>query len=113
MNSTKAKLHSQQGETLVELLAAILIATLSVSLLLSGIAVSSNINQKAEKADESFYDALTAAENRTHLVNDEIASNPSVRIRENGRTVDIPVQVYGNEGLYTYALKREQGGGSP
>ena len=40
MKAMKNKLKSQKGETLVELLAAILISALSVALLMSGVAAS-------------------------------------------------------------------------
>ncbi len=64
MKQITAKLNSCRGESLVEVLASILIATLSVGLLLGGIAVSANLERHADQADENFYQTLNAAEER-------------------------------------------------
>lgn len=104
MRQVKAKLRSNRGETLVEVLAAILVATLSVGLLMGGVAASSAINRQADHSDESFYETLTAAESRTGT------SVPgSVRVAEGAVETSIPVLVYGDEDLRSYAL--DPGGG--
>ena len=106
MRGMKTKLRGQQGETLVEVLAAVLVATLSVGLLMGGVAVSTRINRQAEDTDESFYAALTAAEGRTVQVD-----AGAVRVEEASVVhVEIPVRVYGGEGLLSYAL--DAGGGA-
>ena len=62
MKAMKNKLKSQKGETLVELLAAILISALSVALLMSGVAASIQMIRKSDETDDRFYQALSAAE---------------------------------------------------
>lgn len=49
-----AKLRSQRGESLVEVLASVLIGVLAVGLLASAIAVSSQIDRSAEKKTRAF-----------------------------------------------------------
>lgn len=113
MNRIQAKLRSQRGETLVELMAAILISTLSVGLLLGGVAVSANINRQAQNTDAAFYHILSAAESRQVPASGGVAADPSIQVREHSsKTVEIPVQVYGDSGLYAYALP-PTGGGLP
>ena len=57
----KHKLRSQKGETLIELLVSILIAALSVGMLMTGVTVSSRLNQAAQERDAVFYQLLTKA----------------------------------------------------
>lgn len=108
MTVLKRKLRSQRGETLVEVLASILIAALSVAMLLGGVAVSSNLGRQADTSDEYFYETLTAAENRQTPVKDG-----TIALTEGGTSIDIPIQVYGGEGLYSYALDTAAGGIGP
>lgn len=107
MKQLQAKLKSRRGETLVEVLASILVATLSVGLLLGAVAVSAHLNHQAEGADEIFYEALTAAESRAGS-----GTGGTVTITEGGRTAEIPVQIYGDEDLYAYAIA-PAGGDAP
>lgn len=104
MKRIQKKLCSQRGETLVELMVSILIATLSVGLLLGGVAVSVNINRQAQKADTYFYETLSLAESQKEPLTDGIAPKPTIDLEENAKTIRIPVQVFGGTGLYTYAL---------
>ncbi len=108
MTVLKRKLRSQRGETLVEVLASILIAALSVAMLLGGVAVSSNLGRQADTSDEYFYETLTAAESRQTPVKDG-----TIALTEGGASIDIPIQVYGGEGLYSYALDTAAGGVGP
>lgn len=112
MKSIKQKLRSQRGETLVEVLASILIASLSVAMLLGGVTVSANLGRQADTTDAYFYETLTAAEgHQTPLTEtDGVSRSPYIQLTEGGTTIDIPVQIYGGEGLYSYAL--DTGGGS-
>ena len=59
------KLKQQKGETLVETLAALLIATLSVMMLTSAITASARINNQYRKADERMAAELQAAESQS------------------------------------------------
>ena len=56
------KIKQKKGETLVETLAALLIATLSVMMLTSAITASARINGKNREADEKFVKELQIAE---------------------------------------------------
>ena len=107
MKFIKQKLSSQRGETLVEVLASILIASLAVAMLLGGVAVSAALGRQADTADAYFYATLTAAETRQTPV-----ANGSINLTEGGISRTIPVQVYGGEGLYSYALNTGGGAGS-
>ena len=104
MKRIQKKLCNQRGETLVELMVSILIATLSVGLLLGGVAVSVNINRQAQKADVYFYETLSAAESQNEPLTDGVSAKPTVDLEEGAKTVRMPVQVFGGKGLYTYAL---------
>ena len=107
MKRLRTKLRSSRGETLVEVLASILVAALSVGLLMAGIAVSVRINRRAEQADDAFYAALTAAEGRTAGT----SSGAFVTVAEGEKQASLSVQVYGEEGLWSYALAPEGGDG--
>lgn len=111
MRRLRVKLNSSRGETLVETLAAILIAALSVAMLLGGVTVSANLGRQADRSDAYFYETLTAAENRQTPVTSGVAS-PVVKITVSGTSIELPVQVYGGEGLYSYALDTGGGTGS-
>lgn len=108
MKQAQAKLKSNRGETLVEVLASVLIASLSVLLLLGCVAASVNMGRTADGADAYFYQVLTAAEAQTTPVATDVA-NPKITVRQGGVTVEIPVLVYGDEGLYSYALNAGEG----
>lgn len=109
MKRLQNKLADTRGETLVELLASILIATLSVGLLLGGVAVSAHLARQADQADAYFYQTLTAAETRLEPVTEGVAPAPTVQVTENGSTIKIPVQIYGDTGLYAYARYAAEG----
>lgn len=109
MRQLRAKLKSSRGETLVETMAAVLIAALSVAMLLGGVTVSVRLGRHADETDAYFYETLTAAETRQTPVTDGVSS-PVVRITSGGTSISLPVQVYGGEGLYSYAL--DAGGGT-
>ena len=102
MKRCKAKLRSNQGETLVELLASVLIATLSVALLFGCVTASFQLGRQADQSDTYFYQTLTAAKNRQTPLTDGI-----IQVTEGGSLVSLPVQVYGDEGLYAYARKTD------
>ncbi|MDR3767604.1 MAG: hypothetical protein Q3Y08_11335 [Butyricicoccus sp.] len=113
MKQCKAKLASNRGETLVETLAAILVATLSVALLIGSVTASFQLGRQADQSDAYFYQTLTAAENRENPTTDGVSSSPTVRVTEGGTTVTLDVQVYGDEGLYAYARNADADGDTP
>lgn len=99
----RGKLLNSRGETLVETLAAILIAALSVALLVGSVTASGNLARQADQSDTSFFDLLTKAEDRKNPLTEGIDIAREVKIKESGTEVTIPVQVYGGEDLYSYA----------
>ena len=103
----RRKLLQSKGETLVEILASILIGTLAVSLLVSGIAFASRMNQQTYETDQEFYEGLNSAENKTDKI--ERDYDYFVKIVENGKTTekDVKITLYGAEGaVYSYSLKK-------
>ena len=58
----KRKLRGSRGETLVEVMASIVIGTLSVALLFGAIMASAQIGKSAQETDGAYYQALSAAE---------------------------------------------------
>ena len=106
----KQKLYSNRGETLVEVLASVVIAVLSVSLLYGGI-----INENAQNADEAHYQVLSAAEQRS--VSLGLPSPMKVRVENAGNACvrDLEVSLYGGEGIYSYGVSSDPaaGGGVP
>lgn len=111
------KLKSSSGETLVELLASILIAVLSVSILFGGIMVSVRINEEADRADQEYYKGLSAAEEQKVLILPDGAEGTdeiSVNINNDAAITAEPVKVniYGGYGLYSYKRPAEAGGGA-
>lgn len=76
------KLKNNRGETLIEVIAAILIATLSAALLFSFVIVSTKMDLDVKGVDENHYEAITAA--NTHDINNLLTptgTTQSARIR--------------------------------
>lgn len=103
---SRRRLASDRGETLVEVLAAVLVASLSVALLMGGVNASVALGRQADRSDTEFYEVLTQAEARTGP-----GATGGVKVAQGGTEVSIPVLLYGDEGLYAYAL--DPGGGGP
>lgn len=120
----REKLRDSRGETLVEVLASVLICALSVTLLFGAVMASSNIDLKAQEADGEYYDALTKAE-RQRKGGDETDEHPlsgavvtvtskegapdgpplnSVEIKAGDE--DSGLSFYGSERLLSYAVDR-------
>ena len=95
----KKKLSQNRGETLVEVLAAVLIASLAITLLFGGIMASVNLNRSAKTSDETFYADLSAAERQA----DEDKTGSSIKVTVNGKITDLTVTVYGGEAVRSYA----------
>ena len=107
MRRITERLRTRRGETLVETLAAILVAALSVGLLLTCVTAADRINRSARAADDDFYQQLDAAEGRTGA-----GGSITVDITgENGFTASIPAALYGGEALRAYV--RAEGGVGP
>ena len=94
----REKWKQNRGETLVEVLASIVIASLSVALLFGGIMASSTIERSAQTADRSFYEALSNAEGRGGT-GEEVEITVS---RSGGGSAKPKVWRYGGKGVYAY-----------
>lgn len=94
----RKKLRDNRGETLVEVLASILIAALSVALLFSSIMASAGIDRSARASDETYYEALSQAEGQTG------APEPlAITVKNGGAQTILNVERYGGKGAYSYA----------
>ena len=107
----KRKLVSAAGETLVETLAAILVAALSVTLLVGGVNAAAQIDRAAQIADDDFYADLTAAEGQVEA---SAAITVTVTAQSESFTAEIDANLYGGEGdLRAYARQEREGGTAP
>lgn len=97
------KLKSENGESIVEVLAAILIASLSVAFLTASVMTAVNMDRAAEAADAGYYESITAAETKALPDGDG-----KVTIQGSGKNKDIEIQFYGGDDMYSYQ-KQEVG----
>lgn len=102
------KLKDNRGETLVEMLASILIAALAVALLFTCCMASVQMGGQARAADKRYYENLSAAEART-----EVKEAGKVKVEGNSNSVEVEIQLYGGEGTYSYQWKKEGVSGGP
>lgn len=93
------KLRDSRGETLVEVLASILIASLSVALLFGCVMASTNMDRDAKKLDKEHYEALTAAEARSGT---GTPGTVKLQNKENSMEGSLSIEIYGDTGLYSY-----------
>ncbi|MCX4372101.1 MAG: hypothetical protein OSJ58_09780 [Dysosmobacter sp.] len=118
----REKLRNTQGETLVEVLASILICALSIALLFGAVMASVNINQTAQEADARYYEELSAAELQKedeHLTDPYgihrtdpfpiIVRNMDAALLPPGNRKQMNVYFYGGGSLISYA----KAGGGP
>lgn len=95
------KLKDSRGETLVEMLASILIAALAVALLFTCCMASVQMGGQARAADERYYGNLSAAEART-----EAKGAGKVKVEGNSNRVEVQIQLYGGDGMYSYQWEK-------
>lgn len=105
----RRKLNDVRGETLVEVLCAILIGALSVAMLFSMVMVSVNLNQGAKAADESLATDLSDAEVR-ESGDPGIPPGSHVKVENKNTAITAtaatpPVIFYGGDGAVSYALE--------
>lgn len=97
--NVKAKLKSQKGETLPELLASILIGSLSIALLVGAIVASVQIDRQAAAADARLYAGVNEAERKEEAP----VCTQGVTVKEGGKPdIIIDADFYGKYGLYSY-----------
>lgn len=101
-----------KGETLVETLAAILIASLSTMMLLTATITASKINRSAASSDESFLQQQYTAEQQG---TDENRSSVTIKSAGNSQVYGTyDVDHYGKDGkLQSYVLIQPEGGTAP
>lgn len=119
----RKKLRSARGETLIEVLCAILVGSLSVALLFSMVAASGKMDRNAREADKNFIASLNGAEGRADVMDEAGAvvappvAGARVTVRNTADPDDDPykanptVEFYGGKGAISYAL--DAPGGSP
>ena len=105
----KRKWNDAHGETLVEVLASVLICSLSVALLFSMVMASGNMDQSAKKAEKDFSESLNLAEAQTAPADPAlIPPGVKVEVRNSGKpsssTKQLTVVFYGGRGALSYAL---------
>lgn len=113
------KLHDNRGETLVEMLASILIAALSVAVLFTCCLASVEMGRESRAADEKYYEALSEAERREKLPEKPEDPPPPVetgKVTVGGKDAkgddaskDITINLYGGEEMYSYKKGAEPG----
>lgn len=110
----RKRLQDNRGETLVEVLASILIGALSVSLLFGAILVSSRMDRSAEQTDETFHASLRAAEDQTVPLTDPtmVTVKNEALSDLTKQEKDVSVNFYGGKGALSYALPSKEGGDS-
>ena len=104
----REKLRNSRGETLVEVLASILICSLSVALLFNMVMASGNMDRSAKKVEEDFSESLNLAEAQTAPADPAlITSSANVEVKNSGisgSTKQLLVEFYGGRGALSYAL---------
>lgn len=106
----KGKWKNNRGETLVEVLASILIGSLSVALLFSMTMASANMDRSAKAADKVFNDSLNKAENQADASEADAAIVPAgskVTVKNSsisGSDKELSVTFYGGRGALSYVL---------
>lgn len=104
--------RNERGETLIEATASILIGTLSILMLFTGLMTSYQINLAAEKSDASFYQDLSLAEAQdsasgasgTGTVGGSgaVAQTGTATVMMGSDTMNFNVNIYGANGLFSY-----------
>ncbi len=99
MKNVLAKIRSRSGESLAEVLVAMLIILLAALLLMSMVSASGNIDMQVKEQDSSFYDALSRLEKKAGA--GETGKVVTVT-DETGTKIEIEVKVYTQDGMRAY-----------
>lgn len=111
----KRKWKDALGETLVEVMASILIGALSVVLLFTAVMSSSKLDKTAQTVDGDFEKALAAAEEQTTPASSSVVpSGTTVTVRndavaEPNKEKAVDVTFFGGEGALSYKLQEVAG----
>ena len=98
------KLRSKSGETLAEVLVAILVVAVSASLFLGMVAVAARINRQAVKADARFYKAMSLLECFESGEDAVEQRSGSLRVEGSGVSEELPVTVFYGDDMVSYQL---------
>lgn len=97
------KLRENRGETLVEVLASILIASLSVALLFGCVMASSNMDRDARKLDAEHYKYLSEAEAQSGAGTSAKVTVTNDAVTDlTAKTKEVSVNIYGGAKMYSY-----------
>ena len=103
------KLRSNKGETLVEVLAGIMIVALSSALFMGMVAAASQINLKVQKSEENFYKEMSrmeiySADKKTDNPSegDVTEESGSVVVTVKDETCSYDVDIYHGENLAAF-----------
>lgn len=106
------KLRDNKGETLVEVLASILIAALSVTLMFGCVMASSRMDETAKAVDEKYYADLSEADSQiipTPEGDPEPIPPGNVIIKRTdpgpAASMSLVIEIYGDNGVYSYKRK--------
>ena len=102
MKNVLAKIRSRSGESLAEVLVAMLIILLAALLLMSMVSASGNIDMQVKEQDSSFYDALSQLEQKAGT---ESATGEVTVTADGAGTpfeIKIDVKVYTQDGMRAY-----------
>lgn len=103
------KIKCKKGETLVEILVAVLIIALSAGMFATMYTASMNINLSARRQDEEFFRAVEELENAVENGGDEKTDGVvSYSNRDSGETNNTHVDFFTRNGMTVY----RNGGGA-
>lgn len=120
----REKLRNSRGETLVEVLASVLVCALSITLLAGAVTASANIDLRAQAADTEYYTALSKAERQSRTpaggsseadTYNSLPGETKVSVTSgSGGSVEIEpdatskLYFYGTERLLSYAIDKPE-----
>ena len=104
------RLRSRSGETFTELLCAVLVTAIAMSLLFGMVSGASRLNSRAMAADEALYSALSAAERgEGEPVDTDSGVTVTVTGESGEKTIQFPVVFSGETGLLLSYAAEESG----
>ena len=109
----REKLKNSQGETLVEVLASVLVCSLSIMLLAGAVSASTSIDLQAQAADAEYYEVLSRAERQSkEAVPSADPDNPDEADIYTGTltgtkiTISVDIVPGAGDGLFFYGRER-------
>lgn len=109
MTALQNKLRARRGETLAEVLIALLVLGLSTVMLAGMLNTAGQLSANAQKRDEDFFQALNAMEERSPTKIHKETGKVTIIEENNALKCEIDVTVYTNDRMKAYTLP--DGGG--